>query len=275
MKLFSRVAIIGVGLIGGSFGLALKKKALAKEIIGIGHHQKSIDQALRVRAIDQGYLGLDSIRGADLVVLSAPVKEIINILPKLKNLISEDCLIIDAGSTKSEIIKIAEKHRLRFIGCHPLAGMEKKGPENARADLFKNSLCLLVPPKKYSPQDLSRVKKLWEALESRTMVLNSARHDRILAFTSHLPHAVVFSLIDCLKSDYLKFGAGGLKDTTRIGLSDPLLWRDIFLTNRKELLSAINTFEKSFQRLKSLIKNNNDGALRAYLEKSRDKRNGL
>ncbi len=275
MKLFSRVAIIGVGLIGGSFGLALKKKALAKEIIGIGHRQKSIDQALRVRAIDQGYLGLDSIRGADLVVLSAPVKEIINILPKLKNLISEDCLIIDAGSTKSEIIKIAEKHRLRFIGCHPLAGMEKKGPENARADLFKNSLCLLVPPKKYSPQDLSRVKKLWEALESRTMVLNSARHDRILAFTSHLPHAVVFSLIDCLKSDYLKFGAGGLKDTTRIGLSDPLLWRDIFLTNRKELLSAINTFEKSFQRLKSLIKNNNDGALRAYLEKSRDKRNGL
>ncbi|OGX46993.1 MAG: hypothetical protein A2321_02555 [Omnitrophica WOR_2 bacterium RIFOXYB2_FULL_45_11] len=273
--MFSRVAIIGVGLIGGSFGLALKKKALAKEIIGIGHRQKSIDQALRVRAIDQGYLGLDSIRGADLVVLSAPVKEIINILPKLKNLISEDCLIIDAGSTKSEIIKIAEKHRLRFIGCHPLAGMEKKGPENARADLFKNSLCLLVPPKKYSPQDLSRVKKLWEALESRTMVLNSARHDRILAFTSHLPHAVVFSLIDCLKSDYLKFGAGGLKDTTRIGLSDPLLWRDIFLTNRKELLSAINTFEKSFQRLKSLIKNNNDGALRAYLEKSRDKRNGL
>ena len=275
MKLFSRVAIIGVGLIGGSFGLALKKKALAKEIIGIGHRQKSIDQALRVRAIDQGYLGLDSIRGADLVVLSAPVKEIINILPKLKNLISEDCLIIDAGSTKSEIIKLAEKHKLRFIGCHPLAGMEKKGPENARADLFKNSLCLLVPPKKYSPQDLSRVKKLWEALESRTMVLNSARHDRILAFTSHLPHAVVFSLIDCLKSDYLKFGAGGLKDTTRIGLSDPLLWRDIFLTNRKELLSAINTFEKSFQRLKSLIKNNNDGALRAYLEKSRDKRNGL
>ena len=275
MKVFDKVAIIGVGLIGGSFGLALKKKALAKEIIGIGHRQKSIDQALRVRAIDQGYLGLDPIRGADLVILSAPIKEIINILPKLKNLISEDCLIIDAGSTKFQIIKIVEKHKLRFIGCHPLAGMEKKGPENARADLFKNSLCLLVPPKKYNPQDLSRVKKLWEALESRTMVLNSARHDRILAFTSHLPHAVVFSLIDCLKSDYLKFGAGGLKDTTRIGLSDPLLWKDIFLTNRKELLSALHTFEKSLQRLKSLIKNNNDGALRAYLEKSRDKRNGL
>ncbi|MDO8748229.1 MAG: prephenate dehydrogenase/arogenate dehydrogenase family protein [Candidatus Omnitrophota bacterium] len=275
MKVFDKVAIIGVGLIGGSFGLALKKKALAKEIIGIGHRQKSIDRALRVRAIDQGYLGLDQIKGADLVVLSAPVKEIINILPKLKNIISEDCLIIDAGSTKSEIIKIAEKHKLRFIGCHPLAGMEKKGPENARADLFKNSLCLLIPPKKYNSQDLSRVKKLWEALEARTVILNSARHDRILAFTSHLPHAVVFSLIDCLKSDYLKFGAGGLKDTTRIGLSDPLLWKDIFLTNRKELLLALHTFEKSLQRLKSLIKNNNDGALRAYLEKSRDKRNGL
>lgn len=275
MKVFDKVAIIGVGLIGGSFGLALRKKALAKEIIGIGHRQKSIDQALRVRAIDQGYLGLDQIRDADLVVLSAPVKEIINILPKLKNLISKDCLIIDAGSTKSEIIKTAEKHKLRFIGCHPLAGMEKKGPGNAREDLFKGSLCLLVPPKKYNLQDLSQVKKLWEALGARTLVLNSTRHDRILAFTSHLPHAVVFSLLDCLKSDYLKFGAGGLKDTTRIGLSDSLLWKDIFLTNRQHLLSAINTFERSLRRLKFLIKNNDDRALRTYLEKARDKRRAL
>ena len=275
MKLFNKAAIIGVGLIGGSFGLALRKKALAKEIIGIGHRQKSIDRALKAGAIDQGYLGLDHLRGADLVVLSAPVREIINILPKLKNLTSEDCLIIDAGSTKSEIIKLAEKHKLRFIGCHPLAGMEKKGPENARADLFMNSLCLLVPPEKYNSQDLSRVKKLWEALGSRTVILNSARHDRILAFTSHLPHVVVFSLIDCLKSEYLKFGAGGLKDTTRIGLSDPLLWKDIFLTNRAELLAAIGFFEKSLKKLKLLIRNNKDRALMAYLEKSRDKRNGL
>ena len=232
MRLFNKVAIIGVGLIGGSIGLVLKKKGLTGKIIGIGHRQKSINQALMAGAVDAGYLGLGQIRGADLVILAAPVKEIINILPKLKNLITKDCLIIDAGSTKSEIIKTAEKHKLRFIGGHPLAGMEKKGPENARADLFKNSLCLLVVPKKYNPQDLNRVKKLWEALGARTLVLNSARHDRILAFTSHLPHVVVFSLLDCLRSDYLKFGAGGLKDTTRIGLSDPLLWKDIFLTNR-------------------------------------------
>lgn len=275
MRLFNKVAIVGVGLIGGSFGLALRKKGLAESIIGIGHHQKSIDRALKVGAIDQGYLELDCAKDADLLVLSAPVKEIINILPKLKNFINKDCLIIDAGSTKSEIIKIAEKHNLKFIGCHPLAGMEKKGPENARADLFMNSLCLLVPPKKYNSQDLSRVKKLWEAIGARTTAMDSARHDRILAFTSHLPHAVVFGLIDCLKNDYLKFGAGGLRDTTRIGLSDPLLWKDIFLTNRKELIAAMNTFEKSLQRLKSLIENNNDSALKLYLEKSRNKRNGL
>lgn len=275
MRLFNKVAIIGVGLIGGSLGLALKKKALAKEIIGIGHHQKSIDRALRVGAIDTGYVELGKIRGADLVILAAPVKEIITILPKLKNLISEECLIIDAGSTKSEIIKISQKHKLRFIGCHPLAGMEKKGPENAREDLFKGSFCLLVPPKKYNPQDLSRVKKLWGVLGAKVLVLNPAEHDRIVAFTSHLPHAVVFSLLECLRSEYLKFGAGGLKDTTRIGLSDPLLWKDIFLTNRQQLLLAINTFEKSLRRLKCLIKNNNDRALRVYLEKARDKRNGL
>lgn len=275
MRLFNKVAIIGVGLIGGSLGLALKKKALAKEIIGIGHRQKSIDQALRVGAIDAGYLELDKLRDADLVILAAPVKEIIDILPKLKNLITKDCLIIDAGSTKSEIIKTAEKHKLRYIGCHPLAGMEKKGPENARADLFKNSLCLLVSPKKYNPQDLSRVKKLWEALGARTLVLNSEKHDRILSFTSHLPHAVAFSLIDCIKPEYFSFAASGLKDTTRIALSDSLLWKDIFLTNRKQLLLAINTFEKSLRRMKILIKDNRTDKLKGYLEKARDKRNGL
>lgn len=275
MKLFNKVAIIGVGLIGGSIGLALKKKRLAGKIIGIGHRQKSIDQALKVRAIDAGYVELDQVKGADLIILAAPVKEIIDILPKLRKLVSKDCLIIDAGSTKSEIIKTAEKYKLRFIGAHPLAGMEKKGPENARADLFKNSLCLLVGPKKYNLRDLSQVKKLWEALETRVLVIDPTEHDRILAFTSHLPHAVVFSLLDCLRSDYLKFGAGGLRDTTRIGLSDPLLWRDIFLTNHKELLGAIHTFERSLRRLKFLIRNNNGRALRTYLEKSRDKRNCL
>lgn len=275
MRLFNRVAIVGVGLIGGSLGLALKKKRLAGEIIGIGHRQKSIDQALRVGAVDEGYIELDKIRDADLIILSAPVKEIIDILPKLKNLITKDCLIIDAGSTKSEIIKIAGKHKLRFIGCHPLAGMEKKGPENAREGLFKNSFCLLVPPKKYNPRDLRKVRKLWKELEVRTLVLNSGEHDRILAFTSHLPHAVAFSLIDCIKPEYLSFAASGLKDTTRIGLSDPLLWKDIFLTNRVELLKAIKGFKLSLSRLASFINARQSKKITAYLEKSRKKRNAI
>lgn len=275
MRLFNQVAIIGVGLIGGSLGLAIKKKGLADKVVGIGHRQKSIDEALRVGAVDEGYIELGKIRGANLIILSAPVKEIIDILPKLKNLITKDCLIIDAGSTKSEIIKTTEKHKLRFIGCHPLAGMEKKGPGNAKEGLFKNSLCLLVPPKKYNPRDLLKVRKLWKELEVRTLVLNSEEHDRILAFTSHLPHAVAFSLIDCIKPEYLSFAASGLKDTTRIGLSDPLLWKDIFLTNRAELLKAIKGFKLSLSRLASFINARQSKKITAYLEKSRKKRNAI
>lgn len=275
MKLFKKVAIIGVGLIGGSLGLALKKKGLAGEIIGIGHRQKSINEAIRRRAIDESSLELSSIKDADLVILATPVGEILKILPQLAQFINSNCLVIDVGSTKSEIMKLAQKSKVKFIGCHPLAGMEKKGVENAKCGIFQDSLCLLVPLKNTTNPALEKIQRFWKILGARTKLIDARSHDRILAFTSHLPHAVVFSLLDCIRPGYLPYAASGLKDTTRIGLSDPCLWRDIFLTNREELLLAINTFEKSLQRLKFLIKNNNNRVLRTYLEKARDKRNSL
>lgn len=273
MKLFNRVAIVGVGLIGGSLGLAIKEKGIARKVIGICHRRKTIGEAIRRRAIDEGYLDLRKIKDADLIILAAPVKEIINILPKLPGLISRDCLVIDVGSTKAEIMNTAKENGINFIGCHPLAGMEKKGVENAKSAIFKDSLCLLVPLENTSDEALGKIQRFWRALGARIKVIDARSHDRILAFVSHLPHAVVFSLIDSICLKFAPFSASGLRDTTRIGSSDPFLWRDIFLTNRQELLYAIKNFKNSLARLELLIKNNQPGKLAAYLQKARAKHN--
>ena len=275
MRLFKKVAIIGVGLIGGSIGLAIKKKGLADRVIGIGHRRQSLNQALAVGAVDEAYLDLGQIKDADLIILAAPVSAIIKIIPCLPGLVNKDTVIIDAGSTKSEILKTARGYKLNFIGCHPLAGMEKKGPRNARDSLFENSWCLITPSRGTDKSGLEKVKRFWRALGAKVKVLDARTHDKILAWTSHLPHLVVFGLLDCLNKDYLEFAAGGLKDTTRIGLSDPLLWRDIFLTNRKEVLKAIKAFKKSLQRLEESIAANQPGKLVSFLKKSRNKRDAF
>ena len=271
MRLFKRAAIIGVGLIGGSIGLAIKKKGLAKEVIGIGHRRESILRALKTGAIDKGYLDLSKIKDADLVILAAPVSQIIKSLPRLRKFINNDCVVIDVGSTKSEIIKVAAKSGIEFIGCHPLAGMEKGGAQNAKSEIFKNSLCLLVPLKDTRKGALDKIQRLWRELGARTKILDARNHDRILAFVSHLPHAVVFALIDCLRLDYLSYGSSGLKDTTRIGLSGPLLWRDIFLTNRKELIKAIKEFKSSLARLEFFLKSSQPRKLGAYIKRAGNK----
>jgi prephenate dehydrogenase len=275
VRLFNKVAIVGVGLIGGSIGLAIKKNKIARAVIGIGHHQRSIQLALRCESIDEGSLDLRKIKDADLVILACPVSRIIRILPKLSRFLNRDSLVIDVGSTKSEIVKAAQKSKIEFIGCHPLVGMEKTGVANAKNDIFEGSLCLVVPLKKTQPAPIDKIRRFWKALGARTQVMDAFRHDRILAFVSHLPHAIVFGLIDCIKARYLKFGAGGLKDTTRIGSSDPLMWRDIFLTNRKELLGALKDFNRSLARLESLIRDNQLKALAYYLTKARNKRDGF
>jgi len=273
MKPFNKVAIIGVGLIGGSIGLGIKKKRLASCVIGIGHHRKSINEALKIGAIDEGYSELHKIKGADLVILATPVGAIIKFLPLLSRFIDKDCVVIDVGSTKLQITEIAKKSGIEFVGCHPLCGLERKGPRNADNRIFQDSLCILTPYKNTRKETLRKVCDFWKALGSKIKILDAATHDRILAFVSHLPHTAAFSLMDCLAPGYLKFASGGLKDITRIADSDPLVWRDIFISNRKEILTALNKFKKSLCRLESFIRNNQPDKLEAFLEKARRKRN--
>jgi len=275
MPLFKKVAIIGVGLIGGSLALGIKKKKLACEVVGVSRHSRTISLALKMKAIDKGSLSLDIIKGADLVIISTPVDIIISLRKKILQYIDKGCIVTDVGSTKEAVAGALGKVFPNYIGSHPLAGSEKRGVINASFDIFEGSLCILTLGRKRSSLALKKIKEMWKRLGARTVILTPRSHDKSLSFTSHLPHIVASSLINSVPAGTLKFSAGGLKDTTRIASSDPLLWRDIFLTNRKNLLKAIDSFQDNLDRIKSAIKANNAKALEKIFSQSKKIRESL
>ena len=275
MRLFNKVAIIGTGLIGGSMALDIKKKRLAHQIIGVSRHKNTLIRAIKGRVIDKGSQHLSVIQGADLVVLATPVNTILNLAATISQFIKKDCIVTDVGSTKQAIVSKLSNIFPNYVGSHPLAGSEKRGLTNAQADIFKDSLCILTPTKNTPPKVLKRIKDLWNQLGARVVVMNPDTHDRILSFVSHLPHSIAFSLISTVPDKYLKFAANGLKDTTRIALSDSRLWVDIFLSNRKNMLESIQSFQDKLSAVKSAIHKRNEKALIRILKKAKGKREVL
>ena len=253
MRLFNKVAIVGVGLIGGSIGQAIKKKGLAKEIVGVSRHKKTLLLAKKLRAIDKGSLNLNIIRGADLVILATPVDTIISLAARISPLVDKDCIVTDVGSTKQKIVSKLERIFPRYIGTHPLAGSEKRGIANAPCVRFEDSLCIFTPTKNTEKKAEGKLKRLWVKLGTRIVFLTPTTHDRILSFVSHLAHAVAFSLIASVPGQYLKFASGGLRSTTRVAASDTELWADIFLSNRKDIIRAVSIFQKHLSKIKSAI----------------------
>lgn len=275
MKLFNKVAIIGVGLIGGSMALAIKKKGLARHIVGVSRHKSTLIQAKRDRIIDKGSQDLSIIKDADLLVLATPVNTILKLSNAITKLIRPDCVITDVGSTKKEIVSRLSKIFPNYIGSHPLAGSEKRGVTNVQAELFRGSLCIMTPTKNTSPKALKKIRNLWNHLGARVVFLNPDDHDIILSFVSHLPHAIAFSLIEVIPDKFLKFAATGLKDTTRVALSDSRLWADIFLSNRKNMLKAIGVFQDNLSKMKSAIDKRDEKTIIKILKKARAKREAL
>jgi prephenate dehydrogenase len=275
MFLFNKVAIIGTGLIGGSLALAIKKNKLARRVVGVSRRKKSLSLALKLKAIDRGSLSFEIIKGADLVVIATPVDTILSLEKRILKYIDNDCIIIDVGSTKEKIVNSFEKIFPNFIGTHPLAGSEKRGIINASARIFENSLCILTPTLKTSPSSLNKVRELWKKLGAKTVILTPKAHDRILSFTSHLAHVIAFSLINSIPQGFSKFASSGLKDTTRIAASDALLWKDIFLSNSKNVLKAIEMFEGNLAKIKSAVKSKNTKSLEKILLQSKKKRESL
>lgn len=274
MRLFKKITIVGVGLLGGSIGLAIRKKKLSQEVIGYFRDKNKISHAVKKGAIDRGEDNFfEAIKGSDLIILCSPVSDIIKKLIILKKLKKNTTLITDIGSTKSKIVKTAKG--LNFIGSHPLAGSEQSGIDHASAGLLKGSLCILTDDNKKCRKSLMQIAKFWKSLGAKIVVLSSCEHDRILAYSSHLPHVVSFSLMSSIPKQAIKYASSGLRDTTRIVLSKPKIWVDIFRSNRKELLKSINSFEKSLKNLKDAISKSDEKRLYSLLTQAKNKRKTL
>ncbi|MDD4910007.1 MAG: prephenate dehydrogenase [Candidatus Omnitrophica bacterium] len=275
MRLFRKVAIVGVGLIGGSIGLEIKKRSLAGEVIGMARHRRTLSIARKRGAIDRGVSGLEEIKDADLVILAAPVGTIINMAPRLSKVLKRGCIVSDVGSTKASIVEKMERllpRGIDFVGAHPLAGMEKRGISNARLGLFKGSICVLCRAKNTRQGSVLKIGRLWRLLGSRVWVTSPKNHDRTLAFASHLPHIAAFSLVNAVPAACLRFSSGGFKDTTRIALSDEEIWKDIFISNKKYVTESIESYQEKIAQFKSALRSSDRSRLSRLIKQARSKR---
>ena len=275
MSMFKRVVIIGTGLIGSSLGLALKKRRLAQEVIGLSRLPENALLAKRSGAIDSVGFSLDVCSGADLVILAVPVDKITALAASVAKFIKKRCAVIDVGSTKEDIVLKAGALIPDFLGCHPLAGSEKRGAGNLQEDLFKGSICIITPTPATGKALLKKISALWKKIGARPVILTAKEHDRILAYTSHLPHLTAISLIKTVPEKYLAFGSSGVKDATRVSASDAGLWRGIFMANRNNLLAALKSFRKELKGLEEVLEKKNTKKLEKILDSARRKRGKL
>ena len=272
---FKKVAIVGVGLIGGSIALAIKKNRLADEVVGVCRSKGTLLMARRLKVVDSCSRDMNIIEGSDLVILATPVGTIMDCAQDISRIIGRDCLVTDVGSTKAEIVSKLEKVFPYFVGSHPMAGSEKRGVANARADIFKDSLCILTPTRNTKLSGLRKVRGLWGSLGSRVIVVDPSLHDKILSFVSHLPHLLAFCLIDIIPGKFLKFGSNGLKDSTRIASSEAEVWKDIFISNRQATLKAIGLFQKRLSQVRSALQKKDLKILETVLVRAKQKRDSL
>ncbi|MFH1287611.1 MAG: prephenate dehydrogenase [bacterium] len=254
------VAIIGVGLIGGSLGLALKRLKKYK-IIGIGRSLQKLKYAKKCGAIDEISVNFkNGVRNADIVVFAVPVMAYLKIAEGIKPFLKKDAIVFDVGSTKQEVTGLLTKILGKnFVGAHPIAGSEKIGVKYARSDLFKNSICILTPVPQTDKKAVKIVKNLIADIGARIIQMSPSEHDKILALTSHLPHITAVGLVQLLgplenERPLVKFLVGnGFKDTTRIAAGSPRVWIDICKTNKENLVAECNKFLNNISVIKNLL----------------------
>lgn len=278
-NIFRKVTIIGVGLMGGSLGLALKKNNLAKEVTGLSHRQASLDTALANKAIDVGMTDVKkAVQAADLIVLATPVDDIIKLLKTIQPHIRRGTIITDVGSTKLEIVEAAEKilpFPGNFVGSHPLVGSEKKGVDHAKDNLFEKAMCIMTPTQQTSQVTREKVKQMWTRVGAEVKLLNPGAHDDSLAYISHLPHLMAFGLMEMIPNDYLSLATQGLKDTTRIAASSPKMWNDICISNVKNVVKSLDELIACMSELRLAMINRDEKELVRHFTIAKEKRDSI
>ncbi|HVG02993.1 MAG TPA: prephenate dehydrogenase/arogenate dehydrogenase family protein [Nitrospira sp.] len=285
---FKQVAIIGVGLIGGSLGMILRRQGMAATVVGIGRRIENLKTAVEMGAIDR-YVSdpREGIKDADFVLLATPVDTYERHLKEWASSLKPGAIVSDVGSVKGELVMRTESlmpPNVRFVGAHPIAGKEKTGVAAGSETLFAGARCILTTTSQTDPDALDKVRALWEAAGSIVLEMDPLLHDKILGAVSHLPHVAAFALMTALADvrdhgvpelDLAGHSGGGLRDTTRIAASSPEMWRDIFLWNRDNLLQLIETYQRHLGEMKRLIAAGDAAGIEKQLEKAKHEREQL
>ena len=272
-----RLAVVGLGLLGGSVAKAARAESLAREIVGVGRNPASLAPALSEGAVDRVTTDLrEGLTGADMVVLATPVATLEHQMPAVWQAAEPQALITDVGSTKAAIVRVAETlcagRPLDFVGSHPMAGSNLSGFSAARADLFRGATIILTPTDRTARDAVKRVTEFWEAAGGRVVTMDPATHDRAVATISHLPHLVADALVDAvvrMDPQFFDVAARGFKDTTRIAASSPTVWREIFEGNREALAEAVAAFRAALDGLERVLRSGDASRIEAELERIR------
>lgn len=285
MPLINRLAIVGVGLIGGSLARILREKGEVGEIVGIGRGEENLRRAVELGVIDRyEHDAAKGVCGADMVFLATPVCTIAPLLARIAGSLAPGAVVTDGGSVKEEIVTECEKlipPGCSFVGGHPIAGTEKSGVDASFSTLYKGKRCIVTPTASTDAKALARVVKMWEIAGSEVVLMDPVKHDKVVAAISHLPHMVAYSLVHAV-ADYdgcderiIKYSAGGFRDFTRIASSDPAMWRDIALQNRGAVLEMMDFFSGKYAELRELVANSDSTGLESYFASSRDQRDSI
>jgi len=275
------LAIIGVGLIGGSLALALKEKGAVGKVIGTGRNEDNLKLAQSLGIVDSWTTTLtDAVKDADVVLLAVPMGAYEGVLRTIAPALKKDAIVTDAGSTKQHAIEAAiclPKH-VSFVAAHPLAGTEKSGADAAFSTLYQNHLCIVTPDETTDRQALAVVEKMWQHVGANVVSMPAAEHDKLLGAVSHLPHLAAFALVNAVNKqktdgfDPMAYAAGGFKDFTRIASSSPEMWRDIALANRDALEQQIDILMDELQHIRVALQANDKESLTALFSSAKDAR---
>ena len=278
--MFNKVCIIGCGLIGSSIARAIRKNHLSSKIVSSNRSDSVNKKVIELKIVDDSSSDTKKMaEGSDLIIIATPLSSYEDIISKIKNSLKSGTILTDVGSVKENIINLIEKDvpaNVSWISSHPIAGTEESGPEAGFSELFKNRWCILTPSKKAQEKDIKLLETFWKKIGSKVDIMEAKQHDYILSITSHMPHLIAYNIVntslniqDEKESVIVKYSAGGLRDFTRIAASNPIMWRDIFIQNKKNISKMIDKFIEDLEDLKKAIENEDGKKLEEIFTKTK------
>lgn len=283
--MINRLTIIGAGLIGGSLSLALKQASAVRHVVGCGRNIDNLKKGVELGVIDSYQSSIsEAVKGADMIVVAVPLGAMETVFDQLKGNIAEDAVITDVGSAKGSVVEVA-KAKLgsqfsQFVPGHPIAGTEKSGIEAGFSTLYQNRRVILTPLDETNKQAVQKVDAMWQQCGASIEYLTVEHHDKVLAATSHLPHMLAYAMVNYLSNlndhdEIFRYAAGGFRDFTRIASSDPVMWRDVCLSNSDALLKFIEGYKDELDMISTAIETNDAEALLALFGKAKSERDSL